>query len=291
MSVRAIPSACEQCLERRKETASHSPRASGLVATTNPESGGRTPRNRVELPKRGRNCSATAGGWGWPPTAKPAIEVITDPAASNPAIKVITDSAEAPTPTAAPERKPAIEVITDSERELAASAPAEREAKPGRSPSASACLAHRDAIEIGLSRGRNAMAIWQDLVDTCGFAAGYQSVRRFVRKLEADSSPEARVVIDTSPGEDYGESRVMVREPSPVSRALAGSVPGGRRLSITPAVTGNVIPLPVQSRERHSRCFRIGSPVTISNTIERHHSNSVSTRSQAVCCGCSTRAK
>jgi hypothetical protein len=28
------------------------------------------------------------------------------------------------------------------------------------------CPAHRDAIELGLSRGRNAMAIWQDLVDT-----------------------------------------------------------------------------------------------------------------------------
>ena len=28
------------------------------------------------------------------------------------------------------------------------------------------------------------MAIWQDLVDTCGFTAGYQSVRRFVRKLQ-----------------------------------------------------------------------------------------------------------
>jgi transposase len=58
--------------------------------------------------------------------------------------------------------------------------------------------------------------IWQDLVDTCGFAAGYQSVRRFVRKLEADLSPEARVVIDTAPGEeaqvDYGEGP-MVRDP------------------------------------------------------------------------------
>ena len=52
-----------------------------------------------------------------------------------------------------------------------------------RSPSASACAAHRDAIELGLSRGRNAMAIWQDLVDTRGFAGGYQSVKRFVRKL------------------------------------------------------------------------------------------------------------
>ena len=141
----------------------------------------------------------------------------TDPRASNPAIKAITDSAENPTPTAErPERKPAIEVITDSEQESAASTPLKGEAKPGRSPAASACVAHRDAIEIGLSRGRNAMAIWQDLVDTCGFAAGYQSVRRFVRKLEADSSPEARVVIDTAPGEeaqvDYGEGP-MVRDP------------------------------------------------------------------------------
>jgi hypothetical protein len=31
------------------------------------------------------------------------------------------------------------------------------------------------------------MAIWQDLVDTCGFAASYQRVRRFVRKLQAES--------------------------------------------------------------------------------------------------------
>jgi hypothetical protein len=27
------------------------------------------------------------------------------------------------------------------------------------------------------------MAIWQDLVDTRGFTGGYQSVKRFVRKL------------------------------------------------------------------------------------------------------------
>jgi hypothetical protein len=49
--------------------------------------------------------------------------------------------------------------------------------------SASACAMHRDAIELGLSRGRNAMAIWQDLVDTRGFTGRYQSVKRFVRKL------------------------------------------------------------------------------------------------------------
>ena len=70
---------------------------------------------------------------------------------------------------------------------------------------------HRDAIELGLSRGRNAMAIWQDLVDTRGFAGGYQSVKRFVRKLLGGPSKEACAVIETAVGEDYGKSRVMVR--------------------------------------------------------------------------------
>ena len=127
-------------------------------------------------------------------------------AVANPAIKVITDLAEEiPPVVAAGEPKAAIEMITDSE---AAPVP---ERAPSRSPSASACSAHRDTIELGLARGRNAKAIWQDLVDACGFAAGYQSVRRFVRKLQAGATPEARVVIETAPGEDYGESRVMVK--------------------------------------------------------------------------------
>src|SRR5471032_1106575 len=60
------------------------------------------------------------------------------------------------------------------------------------------------------------MAIWQDLVDTCGFAAGYQSVRRFVSKLHPSQSPEPCAVIETAPGEeaqvDYGDGP-MVRDP------------------------------------------------------------------------------
>jgi transposase len=150
------------------------------------------------------------GGWGWR-SAKPAIEVTTESEASNPAIKVITDPAEEIRPgESVTEPKPAIEVITESEAAPAA------ERVPSRSPSASACTAHRDAIELGLARGRNSKAIWQDLVDSCGFAAGYQSVRRFVRKLQAGATPEARVVIETAPGEecqvDYGEGP-MVRDP------------------------------------------------------------------------------
>ena len=112
--------------------------------------------------------------------------------------------------------KPAIEVTTDSDAPSVASAVAAVEPQPGRSPSASACVPYREAVELGLSRGRNAMAIWQDLVDQCGFAAGYQSVRRFVRHLQANSAPEPRAVIATPAGEevqvDYG-SGPMVRDP------------------------------------------------------------------------------
>ena len=89
-------------------------------------------------------------------------------------------------------------------------------APPGRSPTASACEVHREAIELGLSRDRNAVAIYQDLVDGSGFTGSYSSVKRFVRKLRGAQTPEARAVIETEPGEeaqvDYG-SGPMVRDP------------------------------------------------------------------------------
>ena len=62
--------------------------------------------------------------------------------------------------------------------------------------------AYREMIELELSRGRNAMGIWQDLVDRHGFTSSYQSVQRFVRKLRGAVSPEARVIIETRPGEE-----------------------------------------------------------------------------------------
>ena len=91
--------------------------------------------------------------------------------------------------------KPAIEVSTDSEAE-------KPPLQPGRRPSASACEPHREIIESELAKGRNAMAIWQDLVDHHGFAERYASVKRFVRKLCGSHAPEARVVIETAPGEE-----------------------------------------------------------------------------------------
>jgi hypothetical protein len=143
------------------------------------------------IPVRGRGRPSES-------RAKLAISappVSTDPGAANPAISegVSTDAAEAKPATRA-------EVSTDS-----GAVP-----HPGRAPSASACEPYRELIAEALGRGRNAMAIWQDLVDAHGFSARYASVRRFVVSLKGTSAPEARVVITTAPGEDYGESPVMV---------------------------------------------------------------------------------
>src|SRR5262249_29516303 len=75
--------------------------------------------------------------------------------------------------------KPAMEVTTDSGRSSSGS-----QGPPTHlEPSASACEPYRELVELGLARGRNAMAIWQDLVSDHGFAGSYQTVKRFVRKL------------------------------------------------------------------------------------------------------------
>ena len=148
-------------------------------------------------------------GWGRH-APKPANEVITDSGASKPAIAVISDPLH-PNPNRNPENlstkgkakatsKPANEVITDSVVV----------------PGPSACEPYREAIDLGISRGRNARAIWQDLVSEYGFASSYQSVQRFVRKRRGTQTPEARVVIVTAPGQeaqvDYGTGP-MVRDP------------------------------------------------------------------------------
>ena len=105
--------------------------------------------------------------------------------------------------------KPAIEVTTGFLPSGAVSVHAGRRM-------ASSSEAYREMIEQELSRGRNATGIWQDLVDTHGFTGGYQSVKRLVRKLRGAVSPEARVIIETKPGEeaqvDYGTGP-MVRDP------------------------------------------------------------------------------
>src|SRR5436190_8871207 len=57
-------------------------------------------------------------------------------------------------------------------------------------------------LSPGLGPGRNAMAIWQDLVSEYGFASSSQSVQRFVRKRRGVQTPDARVVIVTATGQE-----------------------------------------------------------------------------------------
>src|SRR2546427_1342240 len=127
------------------------------------------------------------------PPPKPASQVSTDPA------------------------KPASEVSTDfgvGSPPLGGLPPWPPPAR--RAPGASACEPYRELIELALGRGRNAMAIWQDLVDQHGFPARYASVRRFVGRLRGQRTRQVRPVIATARGEegqvDYGDGP-MARPP------------------------------------------------------------------------------
>jgi len=140
------------------------------------------------------------GAWGRRAPAKPANEMTTDPSEAKPANEVSTGPADS---------KPANEVTTDFGQPIS---------PPTGNPqrATSACKPYRELIQQGLSRDRNAMAIWQDLVSDHGFLHGYQSVKRFIHKLRGSDSPQAVGIIQTAAGEeaqvDYG-SGPMVRDP------------------------------------------------------------------------------
>jgi transposase len=130
------------------------------------------------------------GRWGR--AAKPAIEVTTDSESATQVNRALNNPEVA---------KPAIQVTTDY--------------GPLKARTLSHCEPYRELIEAALQHGRNAMAIYQDLVSEHGFAHSYQSVKRFVNKLQPPV-PQARAVIVTEPGEeaqvDYGTGP-MVRDP------------------------------------------------------------------------------
>lgn len=75
----------------------------------------------------------------------------------------------------------------------------------------SACQPYRMWIEAQVQLGRNAVSIYQDLVETHGFTHRYNSVKRFVRKLRS-SDPKRFDVLEFLPGENYGEHPVMLSQ-------------------------------------------------------------------------------
>jgi transposase len=124
-------------------------------------------------------------------------------------------------------RKPpkvANEVTTDSGAGIATGAAAEvangMAAEPRR-PLGSHCADFHELIEDALRRGRNAVGIYQGLVDEHGYSHSYESVKRYVRALRGARPLEAHPVIETAPGVesqvDYGEGP-MVRNPPMTGR-------------------------------------------------------------------------
>ena len=77
------------------------------------------------------------------------------------------------------------------------------------------CEPHHDWIVGEVKKGRNAMAIYQDLVDRFGFTHRYNSVKRYVRGLKK-TEPEQYDRLEFLPGEesqvDYGQG-ALTRHP------------------------------------------------------------------------------
>jgi len=208
----------EQATGVRRETASIYLKIAG-IAVRPAGRWGRQPAQpgaAKRVPEAGVVPSTDAGKGADPGRPKPANEVTTGFGAGK---EVFPASGgllpQEPDSTASPESgppKPASEVTTDPATEPAPGSAI----PPKRSPSASACEPYRELIEVALARGRNAMAIWQDLVSQYGFAGAYTSVKRFARRLRGVRVPEAHPVIVTAPGEeaqvDYGTGP-MVRDP------------------------------------------------------------------------------
>ena len=137
------------------------------------------------------------GAWGRRPPAKPANEN-----------EVTTGSDVAKsTHTINPNPNPNPENLSSNGKAKATSKPANADEvttgfgvestgleveNPKRIRSASSCEPFREAIELGLSRGRDATAIWQDLVAENGFDGGYQTVKRYVRKLRGNQPLQPR---------------------------------------------------------------------------------------------------
>jgi len=81
--------------------------------------------------------------------------------------------------------------------------------------SRSACEPHRPFIEAEAGKGRNAAAIYQDLVEHHGYTGAYNAVKRFVGKLRGSKS-KVSCRFETEPGQeaqvDYGEG-ALTRDP------------------------------------------------------------------------------
>jgi transposase len=95
----------------------------------------------------------------------------------------------------------------------AVAGPAPEEPQAMRTTSRSSCEPHRAFIEAELAKGRNATAIFQDLVEHHGYEGSYNAVKRFVHQLKP-FEPWVSCRFETAPGDeaqvDYGEGTLTL---------------------------------------------------------------------------------
>lgn len=105
------------------------------------------------------------------------------------------------TPPPRPPAEPCVECMPATPPAAAGTAPASAAPVAPQPSAVSACAEHCEWIEAQVQLGRNAMSIYQDLVDTRGFKHGYNSVKRFVARLRT-REPERFDVLEFLPGEE-----------------------------------------------------------------------------------------
>jgi transposase len=98
---------------------------------------------------------------------------------------------------AAPANSPMATGAAESAEQL----PPPRPPAPPAREATSACEPHRAWIEAQVALGRNAVAIYQELVERHDFTHQYNSVKRFVRALKR-REPERFDVLESAPGEE-----------------------------------------------------------------------------------------
>jgi hypothetical protein len=125
------------------------------------------------------------------------------------AAEVATDSLLRSEPEIQP--KPA-KVATDSAApsgpEVVGDSALSQHHAPAAARSRSNCEVHRAFIDAEISKGRNAVAIYQDLVEHHGYAGAYNAVKRFVGKTRSHE-PKISCRFESLVGQeaqvDYGE--------------------------------------------------------------------------------------
>ncbi|MBK8915170.1 MAG: hypothetical protein IPM64_11330 [Phycisphaerales bacterium] len=100
---------------------------------------------------------------------------------------------------------------------------------PAGSGPASRCAPLREVIGAWLERGLSAQRIWQDLKAEHAFSGGYDSVKRFCRRLQGSAAPPFRRM-ECAAGEeaqvDFGRGAPVL---APAEPGLKGDASSGSR--------------------------------------------------------------